>query len=178
VPALSPTLGPLTLTAYDKTLAAVSITPIGAFGFSTVPPPRKRVLGQTADAATPASVVTVVTVVTAVTVGAFNPGNAPTRLGGVVPAAGPGVTAPDRGGALLAASALVLTALPARLERRTGGRGSRIAVASSPAAGAARAARRASGRNGRGPPRAVPVAVFRRRIVCACRWCHAHNTAG
>jgi DHA1 family inner membrane transport protein len=172
VPALSPTLGLFTLTAYDKTLAAVSITPTGAFGFSTVPPPRKRVLDQTADAATPVSAVT------AVTVGAFNPGNAPTRLGGAVPAAGPGVTAPDRVGALLAASALVLTVLSAWLERRTGGRGSRIAVASSPAAGAARAARRASGRNGRGPPQAVPVAVFRRRIVCACRGCHAHNTAG
>ncbi|MDG9705021.1 MFS transporter [Streptomyces sp. DH37] len=131
--ALSLTLGLFTFTAYDKTLAAVSITLIGAFGFATVPPLQKRVLDQTADAPTLAS---------AVNIGAFNLGNALAAwLGGAVLAAGLGVTAPNWVGAVLAASALVLAVLSARLERRTDGRGSRIVASSSPAAGAARAVR-------------------------------------
>ncbi|MEU7132886.1 MFS transporter [Streptomyces sp. NPDC046261] len=110
----------LPLTAHDKLAAAITIPLIGAFGFATVPPLQKRVLDQTADAPTLAS---------AVNIGAFNLGNAIAAwLGGLVISAGFGYTAPNWVGALMAASALLLALLSARLERRTG-RSGRIAAA-------------------------------------------------
>ncbi len=109
----------LPLTAHDKIAAAITIPLIGAFGFATVPPLQKRVLDQTADAPTLAS---------AVNIGAFNLGNAIAAwLGGLVISAGFGYTAPNWVGALMAASALLLALLSARLERRTG-RAGRIAA--------------------------------------------------
>ncbi|MEU5050762.1 MFS transporter [Streptomyces sp. NPDC021096] len=102
----------LPLAAHDKIAAAITIPLIGAFGFATVPPLQKRVLDQTADAPTLAS---------AVNIGAFNLGNAIAAwLGGLVISAGFGYTAPNWVGALMAASALLLALLSARLERRTG----------------------------------------------------------
>ncbi|MEQ0564244.1 MFS transporter [Amycolatopsis sp. NEAU-NG30] len=103
-------LAVFTVTAHDKTTAAISIALIGAFGFATVPPLQKRVLDQTNDAPTLAS---------AVNIGAFNLGNALAAwLGGVVIGAGLGVTAPNWIGALLATTALALAALSTRLETR------------------------------------------------------------
>ncbi|MEV5237597.1 MFS transporter [Streptomyces cinnamoneus] len=110
----------LPLTAHDKVAAAITIPLIGAFGFATVPPLQKRVLDQTADAPTLAS---------AVNIGAFNLGNAIAAwLGGLVISAGFGYTAPNWVGALMAASALLLALLSARLERRTE-RGGRVLAA-------------------------------------------------
>jgi DHA1 family inner membrane transport protein len=104
-------LGLFTFTAHDKAAAAISITLVGAFGFATVPPLQKRILDQTPDAPTLAS---------AVNIGAFNLGNALAAwLGGIVIAAGLGVTAPNWVGALLAASALLLALLSAALDTRT-----------------------------------------------------------
>ncbi|MFH8383914.1 MFS transporter [Kitasatospora sp. NPDC018058] len=118
MPMLYTTLGGLavvlalfTLTAHDKTAAAVTILLVGALGFATVPPLQKRVLDQAHGAPTLAS---------AVNIGAFNLGNALAAwLGGTVITAGLGYTAPNWVGALLAAAALVLALWSAALERRT-----------------------------------------------------------
>ncbi|MFF3687135.1 MFS transporter [Streptomyces sp. NPDC002187] len=108
--ALSVVLGLFTVTAHHKLLAAVSITLIGALGFATVPPLQKRVLDHAHGAPTLAS---------AVNIGAFNLGNALSAwLGGIVIAAGLGLTAPNWVGAVLAAGALVLAVLSAAVERR------------------------------------------------------------
>ncbi|MFJ9844106.1 MFS transporter [Kitasatospora sp. NPDC101155] len=108
---LAVVLGLFTLTAHDKTAAAVTITLVGALGFATVPPLQKRVLDQAHGAPTLAS---------AVNIGAFNLGNALAAwLGGTVISAGLGYTAPNWVGALLAAAALVLAFWSAALERRT-----------------------------------------------------------
>ncbi|GAB6985594.1 MFS transporter [Nocardioides pyridinolyticus] len=117
MPMLYLTLGGLTLvlalftlTAHDKTLAAITILLVGGLGFATVPPLQKRVLDQAQGAPTLAS---------AVNIGAFNLGNALAAwLGGVVIAAGLGYTAPNWVGALLAGSALALAFLSAALEHR------------------------------------------------------------
>ncbi|MFE6036277.1 MFS transporter [Streptomyces sp. NPDC056452] len=109
--ALAVVLALFTLTAHDKTAAAVTIVLIGGLGFATVPPLQKRVLDQAAGAPTLAS---------AVNIGAFNLGNALSAwLGGMVIAAGLGYTAPNWVGAALAASALVLALVSGALERRT-----------------------------------------------------------
>ncbi|MFD4693311.1 MFS transporter [Streptomyces sp. NPDC058463] len=109
--ALAVVLALFTLTAHDKTAAAVTIVLIGGLGFATVPPLQKRVLDQAAGAPTLAS---------AVNIGAFNLGNALSAwLGGMVIAAGLGYTAPNWVGAVLAASALVLALVSGALERRT-----------------------------------------------------------
>ncbi|MEV4759406.1 MFS transporter [Micromonospora sp. NPDC049559] len=116
-----------TLTAHNRVGAAVTIALIGALGFATVPPLQKRVLDHAHGAPTLAS---------AVNIGAFNLGNALAAwLGGLVIAAGLGYTAPNWVGAVLAASALVLAAVSAALERRDAGHG--VAV---PGAAAAHAA--------------------------------------
>ncbi|MEU0394019.1 MFS transporter [Streptomyces sp. NPDC006208] len=108
--ALSVVLGLFTVTAHHKFLAAVSIALIGALGFATVPPLQKRVLDHAHGAPTLAS---------AVNIGAFNLGNALSAwLGGIVIAAGLGLTAPNWVGAVLAAGALVLAVLSAAVERR------------------------------------------------------------
>ncbi|MFF8843511.1 MFS transporter [Streptomyces sp. NPDC015127] len=108
--ALALVLALFTVTAHHKVLAAVSIVLIGALGFATVPPLQKRVLDHAHGAPTLAS---------AVNIGAFNLGNALAAwLGGIVIAAGMGLTAPNWVGAALAASALVLAFVSAALERR------------------------------------------------------------
>ncbi|MFF2077201.1 MFS transporter [Kitasatospora sp. NPDC058162] len=117
MPLLYTTLGGLavvlalfTLTAHDKTAAAVTILLVGALGFATVPPLQKRVLDQAHGAPTLAS---------AVNIGAFNLGNALAAwLGGLVISAGLGYTAPNWVGALLATAALLLALWSAALERR------------------------------------------------------------
>ncbi|MER6616248.1 MFS transporter [Streptomyces xantholiticus] len=120
--ALALVLGAFTLTAHHKVLAAISIVLIGALGFATVPPLQKRVLDQAHGAPTLAS---------AVNIGAFNLGNALAAwLGGIVIAAGMGLTAPNWVGALLAAAALVLAVLSAALERREARSGSRVVAGS------------------------------------------------
>ncbi|WP_037605974.1 MFS transporter [Streptacidiphilus rugosus] len=132
MPMLFVTLGGLavvlalfTLTAHSKVLTAVTILLVGALGFATVPPLQKRVLDQAHGAPTLAS---------AVNIGAFNLGNALAAwLGGLVISAGLGWTAPNWVGALLAASALVLAAWSAALERR-GSRRAEAAVAPDAAA--------------------------------------------
>ncbi|UYQ66092.1 MFS transporter [Streptomyces peucetius] len=130
--ALALVLGLFTLTAHHKVAAAVSIVLIGALGFATVPPLQKRVLDQAHGAPTLAS---------AVNIGAFNLGNALSAwLGGMVIAAGMGLTAPNWVGALLAAAALVLAVLSAALERREARPGSRVVTGSTAAATTAEAA--------------------------------------
>jgi DHA1 family inner membrane transport protein len=129
--ALAVVLGLFTVTAHHKVLAAISILLIGALGFATVPPLQKRVLDQAHGAPTLAS---------AVNIGAFNLGNALSAwLGGIVIAAGMGLTAPNWVGAVLAVAALVLAVLSAFLERRESRGGSRV-LAGSTAEGPATAA--------------------------------------
>ncbi|MFF8292699.1 MFS transporter [Streptomyces sp. NPDC016309] len=116
--ALALVLALFTVTAHHRIAAAVTIFLIGALGFATVPPLQKRVLDQASGAPTLAS---------AVNIGAFNLGNALSAwLGGIVIAAGLGITAPNWVGAALAASALALAVLSSALERRDVRRGSRI----------------------------------------------------
>ncbi|MEV4682205.1 MFS transporter [Streptomyces kurssanovii] len=123
--ALAVVLGLFTVTAHHKVLAAISILLIGALGFATVPPLQKRVLDQAHGAPTLAS---------AVNIGAFNLGNALSAwLGGIVIAAGMGLTAPNWVGAVLAAAALVLAVLSAFLERRESRGGSRVLAGSTAA---------------------------------------------
>ncbi|MGW0774836.1 MFS transporter [Streptomyces sp. NPDC002835] len=124
---LAMVLGLFTLTAHHKAPAAISIVLIGALGFATVPPLQKRVLDQAHGAPTLAS---------AVNIGAFNLGNALAAwLGGLVIAAGMGLTAPNWVGALLAAAALALAVLSAALERREArSSGSRVVAGSASAA--------------------------------------------
>ncbi|TLF55377.1 MFS transporter [Nocardia cyriacigeorgica] len=106
---LAAVLALFTVTAHNKPLAAITVMLIGALGFATVPPLQKRVLDQAAGAPTLAS---------AINIGAFNLGNALAAwLGGLVISAGLGYTAPNWVGALLAASALGLAVVSARLER-------------------------------------------------------------
>ncbi|MFF8832090.1 MFS transporter [Streptomyces sp. NPDC015131] len=122
--ALALVLALFTLTAHHQIAAAVTITLIGALGFATVPPLQKRVLDQASGAPTLAS---------AVNIGAFNLGNALSAwLGGVVIAAGLGITAPNWVGAVLAASALALAILSSALERRDTRRDSRIVTGAAP----------------------------------------------
>jgi DHA1 family inner membrane transport protein len=109
--ALTATLLLFTATAHNKVLAAITISLIGAFGFATVPPLQKWVMDQASAAPTLAS---------AANIGAFNLGNALAAwLGGIVIATGLGYTAPNWVGALLSGSALLLSLLAARLDRRT-----------------------------------------------------------
>ncbi|MEV4334670.1 MFS transporter [Streptomyces sp. NPDC049597] len=126
--ALSLSLLVFTATAHDKTLAAISLTLIGALGFATVPPLQKWVLDQASAAPTLAS---------AANIGAFNLGNALAAwLGGIVIAGGLGYTSPNWVGALLSGTALLLAFLAAHLNKRTGAAQAQTAVpiaASSPA---------------------------------------------
>ncbi|KAA5835012.1 MFS transporter [Saccharopolyspora hirsuta] len=109
--ALSGTLLLFTATAHSQVLAAITLPVIGALGFATVPPLQKWILDQASAAPTLAS---------AANIGAFNLGNALAAwLGGVVIAAGFGYTSPNWVGALLAATALLLSFLAAFLDRRT-----------------------------------------------------------
>ncbi|NLU66869.1 MFS transporter [Streptomyces sp. HNM0574] len=118
---LTVVLAAFTVTAHDKTAAAVTVFLIGALGFATVPPLQKRVLDQAAGAPTLAS---------ALNIGAFNLGNALAAwLGGLVIAADLGYTSPNWIGAALAASALVLALFSAALERGAS-RGSRVVTGS------------------------------------------------
>jgi DHA1 family inner membrane transport protein len=113
-----------TATAHNKVLAAITLTLIGALGFSTVPPLQKWVLDQASAAPTLAS---------AANIGAFNLGNALAAwLGGVVIAAGLGYTSPNWVGALLSGTALLLSFLAAFLDRRTPPAG-RVVAAATPA---------------------------------------------
>ncbi|MCS0635173.1 MFS transporter [Streptomyces sp. LP05-1] len=113
-----------TLTAHDKTTAAVTVVLIGALGFATVPPLQKRVLDQASGAPTLAS---------AVNIGAFNLGNALSAwLGGIVISAGFGITAPNWVGAVLAVSALALAVLAGGLDRREARDASRRSAESVP----------------------------------------------
>lgn len=107
---LAVVLALFTFGAHHKSTALVSVFLVGALGFATVPPLQKRVLDQAHGAPTLAS---------AANIGAFNLGNALAAwLGGLVIAAGFGLTAPNWVGALLAASALVLAVVSHVLERR------------------------------------------------------------
>ncbi|MFF8384097.1 MFS transporter [Streptomyces kanasensis] len=127
--ALALLLALFTVTAQDKIAAAVTLTLIGALGFATVPPLQKRVLDQASGAPTLAS---------AVNIGAFNLGNALAAwLGGLVIAAGWGITAPNGVGALLAGSALALAVLSGALERRDRRGASRVVAGAGTVAGAA-----------------------------------------
>ncbi|MER7012261.1 MFS transporter [Saccharopolyspora sp. NPDC000359] len=109
--ALSGALLLFTATAHSQVLAAITLPLIGALGFATVPPLQKWILDQAATAPTLAS---------AANIGAFNLGNALAAwLGGVVIAAGFGYTAPNWVGAILAATALLLSFLAAFLDRRS-----------------------------------------------------------
>ncbi|WP_019546524.1 MFS transporter [Streptomyces sulphureus] len=97
-------------TAHHKAAAAVTLTLIGALGFSTVPPLQKRVLDHASAAPTLAS---------AVNIGGFNLGNALAAwLGGMTISGGLGYTAPNAVGAIMAAAALLLAVLAVSLERR------------------------------------------------------------
>jgi len=119
--ALSLALLLFTATAHNKVLAAITLTLIGALGFSTVPPLQKWVLDQASAAPTLAS---------AANIGAFNLGNALAAwLGGVVIAAGLGYTSPNWVGALLSGTALLLSFLAAFLNRRTRPAGQVVAAA-------------------------------------------------
>jgi DHA1 family inner membrane transport protein len=121
--ALSLVLALFTVTAHDKVTAAVTLVLIGGLGFATVPPLQKRVLDQAAGAPTLAS---------AMNIGAFNLGNSLAAwLGGLVIAAGYGLTAPNWVGAALAASALLLALVSGALDRRTAG-GGRVVAGSAP----------------------------------------------
>ncbi|WP_280228307.1 MFS transporter [Nocardia cyriacigeorgica] len=122
---LAAVLALFTVTAHSKPLAAITVVLIGALGFATVPPLQKRVLDQAAGAPTLAS---------AINIGAFNLGNALAAwLGGLVISTGLGYTAPNWVGALLAASALGLAVVSARLER-VAGRVPNLAGTTDPAA--------------------------------------------
>ncbi|MER7109110.1 MFS transporter [Streptomyces sp. NPDC000229] len=122
--ALALVLALFTVTAHHQIAAAITITLIGALGFATVPPLQKRVLDQASGAPTLAS---------AVNIGAFNLGNALSAwLGGVVIAAGLGITAPNWVGAVLAAAALALAVLSSALERRDVRQRSRIVASATP----------------------------------------------
>ncbi|OKK02306.1 MFS transporter [Streptomyces sp. CB03234] len=130
--ALAVVLALFTVTAHNRITAAITVTLIGALGFATVPPLQKRVLDQASGAPTLAS---------AVNIGAFNLGNALSAwLGGVVIAAGLGITAPNWVGAVLAASALALAVLSSALERRDARRDSRIVAGAAPGPAAVPAA--------------------------------------
>ncbi|WP_052847528.1 MFS transporter [Streptomyces avicenniae] len=119
---LAALLALFTVTAENKVAAAVTLMLIGAFGFATVPPLQKRILDNAAHAPTLAS---------ALNIGAFNLGNALAAwLGGLVLAAGAGVTMPNLVGAGMALAALALAFVAAGLERRTPVAGSRIVNAS------------------------------------------------
>ncbi|MDT9681875.1 MFS transporter [Streptomyces sp. TRM76323] len=127
--ALALVLALFTLTAHHKIAAAATLALIGALGFATVPPLQKRVLDQASGAPTLAS---------AVNIGAFNLGNALAAwLGGLVIAAGLGITAPNWVGALLAGSALGLAVLSGALERRDRRGTSRIVTGSTAGDGTA-----------------------------------------
>ncbi|MER5736823.1 MFS transporter [Streptomyces sp. NPDC002262] len=122
--ALTAALLLFTATAHDKVLAAITLSLIGALGFATVPPLQKWVLDQASSAPTLAS---------AANIGAFNLGNALAAwLGGVVIAAGFGLTAPNWVGAILSGTALLLALLAAHLDRRTR-RASRVVTGSATA---------------------------------------------
>ncbi|KAA6215767.1 MFS transporter [Streptomyces filamentosus] len=122
--ALTAALLLFTATAHNKILAALTLSLIGALGFATVPPLQKWVLDQASAAPTLAS---------AANIGAFNLGNALAAwLGGVVIAAGLGLTAPNWVGALLSGTALLLALLAAHLDRRTR-RASRVVTGSTTA---------------------------------------------
>ncbi len=96
------------LVAHSKPLTVVGIFAVGALGFATVPPLQKRVLDVATGAPNLAS---------AVNIGAFNLGNAIAAwLGGAVISAGLGWTAPLWVGALLAATALAVAVVSARLD--------------------------------------------------------------
>ncbi|WP_328838178.1 MFS transporter [Streptomyces europaeiscabiei] len=117
--ALAVVLALFSFTAHDKIAAAVTVVPIGALGFATVPPLQKRVLDHAHGAPTLAS---------AVNIGAFNLGNALSAwLGGLVIDAGLGYTAPSWVGAALAVSALVLALIAAMLECRGSAAGTVVA---------------------------------------------------
>ncbi|MFI5805590.1 MFS transporter [Streptomyces sp. NPDC051561] len=120
---LSLVLALFTVTAHNKITAAVTLVLIGALGFATVPPLQKRVLDQASAAPTLAS---------ALNIGAFNLGNSLAAwLGGLVIAAGFGLTAPNWVGAALAGSALVLAFVSGALDRRTA-RSGRVVAGSVP----------------------------------------------
>ncbi|MEV5593462.1 MFS transporter [Streptomyces sp. NPDC052496] len=111
---LALSLAAFSFAAHDKVAATVTIALIGAFGFATVPPLQKRIMDQAADAPTLASVGNIA---------AFNFGNAlASWLGGIVIAAGLGLTAPNWVGVGMTVLALGVAVLAGVLERR-GGRG-------------------------------------------------------
>jgi DHA1 family inner membrane transport protein len=122
---LAVVLALFTVTAHDKTAAAVTVFLIGALGFATVPPLQKRVLDQASGAPTLAS---------AVNIGAFNLGNAlASWMGGLVISAGHSYTSANWVGAALAAAALVLAVVSGALERGTARRPSAAVARSLPA---------------------------------------------
>ena len=126
---LAAVLAVFTVTAHDKTAAAVTVLLIGALGFATVPPLQKRVLDQASGAPTLAS---------AVNIGAFNLGNALAAwLGGLVISAGHAYTSTNWVGAGLTVSALALALVSGGLERGSRRRAGRTVAGSVGSVGSA-----------------------------------------
>lgn len=132
---LALSLAAFSFAAHNKAAATVTVALIGAFGFATVPPLQKRIMDQAAAAPTLASVGNIA---------AFNFGNALAAwLGGVVIAAGLGLTAPNWVGVGMTVLALGVAILAGALERRGGRddrsgadeRGGRVVAASGAGAG-------------------------------------------
>ncbi|KEF20949.1 MFS transporter [Streptomyces rimosus] len=113
---LALSLAAFSLVAHHKALATVTIALIGAFGFATVPPLQKRIMDQASAAPTLASVGNIA---------AFNFGNALAAwLGGIVIAAGLGLTAPNWVGVGMTVLALGVAVVAGALERRASRGGS------------------------------------------------------
>ncbi|KFF60098.1 MFS transporter [Cryobacterium sp. MLB-32] len=114
-------LAAFTITAHSQWASVLTLFLLGGVGFAAVPGMQMRVLHFAREAPTLAS---------GVNISAFNLGNAiGAFLGGLAITAGLGLTSPSWVGALLAAAALVIMAVSARLERRVTRRQERAAAA-------------------------------------------------
>ena len=108
--ALAGSLGLFVLTAHNAVLAAITVFLIGATGFAAIPSIQARILDQAKEAPALGSASIQSTFNIANSLGAY--------LGGMVIAAGFGLTAPSWVGALLALSGLGFAVLSGWLDRR------------------------------------------------------------
>jgi len=108
--ALAGRLGLFVLTAHNAVLAAITVFLIGATGFAAIPSIQARILDQAKEAPALGSASIQSTFNIANSLGAY--------LGGMVIAAGFGLTAPSWVGALLALSGLGFAVLSGWLDRR------------------------------------------------------------